>query len=105
MMKDSAILGKHTNKKVQKLQDVVLHTCFPKLDVQNNEQPLFKKCLPNTHKLGMKYATNNHCHVRSPSILKNTERDKIYRTEGTREADNPKSLDFEVKPSDISVLS
>lgn len=52
MMKDSAILGKHTNKKVQKLQDVVLHTCFPKLDVQNNEQPLFKKLSPQHTQIG-----------------------------------------------------
>lgn len=35
MMKDSGIFEKHTNRKGQKLQDL-LNTCFPKLDVQNN---------------------------------------------------------------------
>lgn len=35
MMKDSGIFEKHTNRKGQKLQDL-LYTCFPKLDVRNN---------------------------------------------------------------------
>lgn len=35
MMNDHGIFEKHTNKTVQKLQDVS-HTCFAKLDIQHN---------------------------------------------------------------------
>lgn len=34
-MNDHGIFEKHTNKTVQKLQDVS-HTCFAKLDIQHN---------------------------------------------------------------------
>lgn len=50
MIKDSGTFEKHTNKKVKKSQEDVLHTCFPKIRYTNNSH--FKKYPPIHTQIG-----------------------------------------------------
>lgn len=83
MMKEHGIFEKHTNRKVLKLSDV-LHTCFPKWDIQHNWQPLFKKFSP-THtnwEWNIQLITIFMWDLQKPRTSNNAKRDKIYRSRG-----------------------
>lgn len=67
---------------------------------------LKKKFLANIHKLEMKYAVNKHFHVKSSKAMypEQCKERRPTESEDTKGNWHPKSLGFEIKPSDFFVL-